>query len=856
MTTMPGTSNIFFRIAAGLTLVFCIASCSREFSEEYPGTELSFAPVVDSGSTRAAHFQTQEDLQDLGSFDVIAWNSDGSCFLPAGTEENATVSFNAESGRWTLDGPAGKAPLWKHNDVKTFYASANLPSGATASSVDASCQTFNYPAINVDANDQKDALLGFYMGNGDRDGDGKSDGVARIGFIHPMASVVFRQGDMKGVCSIKSISIDGVYDGGSAEITYSYKEYDAVEPLFDWGESLAATTSVSQSFEADYLPGEGNVIGVPFILFPQNFSSSPVTIKAVVSKLDGSEKEITAELTTGEWKEGKINTYVIGSDINTYVYNFSSVSSAVFTNTTSASTSNLTITSNRQADDGTLSNVEWKIKSVQVAGEEEQIIDNTSFSGIEGLSGKVGSGKFELTAAARKSSSVYTHDYWINKDGISGDTEGTGWSPKDWSDRGIIDLSYFDFKTETDRASMSTANCYVIRHAGHYKLPLVYGNAVKNGSVNVESYVPDATSGGSYRLVNFVNSEGKALSTESDAFIENNENCGGEDLKCAVVWQDHAVVLANLSIVGDIAGTYDISNVRYLQFDVLQDAIRQNNALICIYRDKEGGTDDQYDEGEAIWSWHIWTTNDPALIGEPIHVTSLTPRDYGFFPIHCLGWINSDICLGRKTVRITLAQSISEKETVITVSQPETQPVTHGAIYQWGRKDPIFCVPNASPAEGSHTTGSGAPTIAKAISTPGTRYGSSCNQLYLNLWMGKESSLTDVEQDRTSKTIYDPSPVGYQVPTAKAYRRFIGNSFVAPGTYPNGFAFYTTAEKSEIIIFYKSYTWYNSLDPSWALFWTATPTNVTTAYYFYAGNSMYSERNYDADCINPVKELE
>lgn len=39
---------------------------------------------------------------------------------------------------------------------------------------------------------------------------------------------------------------------------------------------------------------------------------------------------------------------------------------------------------------------------------------------------------------------------------------------------------------------MTTANCYVVRAPGTYRLPLVYGNAVKDGVTNTDSFNPGA----------------------------------------------------------------------------------------------------------------------------------------------------------------------------------------------------------------------------------------------------------------------------------------------------------------------------------------------------------------------------
>ena len=51
----------------------------------------------------------------------------------------------------------------------------------------------------------------------------------------------------------------------------------------------------------------------------------------------------------------------------------------------------------------------------------------------------------------------------------------------------VTDLSMVDCAGNA-RTSMSTANCYMVHTAGNYKLPLVYGNAIKDGAANSSAY--------------------------------------------------------------------------------------------------------------------------------------------------------------------------------------------------------------------------------------------------------------------------------------------------------------------------------------------------------------------------------
>ena len=50
------------------------------------------------------------------------------------------------------------------------------------------------------------------------------------------------------------------------------------------------------------------------------------------------------------------------------------------------------------------------------------------------------------------------------------------------------DLSMVDCAGNARANGMSTANCYMVHKAGKYKLPLVYGNAIKAGATNAAAY--------------------------------------------------------------------------------------------------------------------------------------------------------------------------------------------------------------------------------------------------------------------------------------------------------------------------------------------------------------------------------
>ena len=78
----------------------------------------------------------------------------------------------------------------------------------------------------------------------------------------------------------------------------------------------------------------------------------------------------------------------------------------------------------------------------------------------------------------------------------------------------------YDLSTSGGTTAMRTANCYVINAPGQYSLPLVYGNAIKDGGTNASAYT--SQSSGTYVLKTFVNHLDAAI---TDPYIYNNAGC-------------------------------------------------------------------------------------------------------------------------------------------------------------------------------------------------------------------------------------------------------------------------------------------------------------------------------------------
>ena len=274
------------------------------------------------------------------------------------------------------------------------------------------------------------------------------------------------------------------------------------------------------------------------------------------------------------------------------------------------------------------------------------------------------------------------------------------------------DLSMVDCAGNA-RTSRRTANCYMVHTAGNYKLPLVYGNAIKDGADNTTAYKPGGTTSDTY-CANFVNHNGDGITAP---WIKDN---GITVLSAELLWQDAEGLVTAVDIEGD-----------YLTLTVGEDAATQEgNALVAA---KDG-------DGNVVWSWHIWVTKQ-TFAEDDLTIVATGSHDYKVTPVN-LGWVGDRVSQGTNT------------------------------FYQWGRKDPF---------RGSESVGDPVTTgiIADNIKNPTTFYNvddKPCSESYYNMWDAQQTG-TDNITTATKKTVYDPCPAGFCVPTGNLYYYMAGGFY-------------------------------------------------------------------------------
>ena len=569
-----------------------------------------------------------------------------------------------------------------------------------------------------------------------------------------------------------------------------------------------------------------------FYMIPQQLTG---LVTAYVHCTDGTT--ITVPL-KGEWKAGTTRTYKLSQTTSTWNYTITATdpSAAAYDQTT---TDNYGITSYRTAPDGTQQAVAWKVVGYSVDGGTTYTTNKpawlTSLSKTEGDGG----------TAADQGTATLTKDV---TDLLAKRNKGL----KDATALGSASAPY-DLSTKGGSVNRSTANSYVISAPGHYRIPLVYGNAIENGSTNANAYISHAAAGNSNVLYNFKDHNNQNI---TDPWIEKTNGGANNGVDGAeVVWAD----AADLVHLSSTPISHDASGNAFLDFEVTAADIQSGNAVVAV---KKGGT--------TVWSWHLWFAPKDAL--DKIPVTNYQGKVYNFTK-ETLGWKPTQWSGSTydkpRTVKVKVEQTIVnggvKQETVINITQNPGN-VKKGAttLYQFGRKDAFPGVATSDLKAGGITENAGDNmTIVNNIQNPDKFYiyGSSLwtNYGYYNLWSADNTVTGGYNQGNDNpvvKTVYDPCPVGFKMPANNAFTGFTTTGLNSTSqsemnvdgtdnwqTYQNNFGhnFWTNSSKTATINFPASGL-RNVNDGSLVnvgnlgCYWSAVPKYTYNGCYLYFGS--------------------
>lgn len=406
------------------------------------------------------------------------------------------------------------------------------------------------------------------------------------------------------------------------------------------------------------------------------------------------------------------------------------------------------------------------------------------------------------------------------------------------------DLSYYDGVADEVLATQETANCYIIRGAGWYSFPLVYGNGIKNGAPNTPAY--HLASAGSGQLQDFVKGDGTAIYKAGDHDHLNDVKITGAST-VDLLWQDCTDdIITNIQLVNLDPAPDEIKDIVVFQVQNPKPC----NAVIQV----------KDTEGIVLWSWHIWLVPDELNL-EKVNVTNHYDRTFGMlsanlgqFPITSFsltGYLEQVVY-----VRFTTTGDDSKAQSlVLQVTRP--QHITSrtlsryvlSPLYQWGRKDPMLTIgQNGSERSktGDNTAGqaykgtlsnppsentqSATSNIKFAIQNPGVFYKKYdagiyawfSNGSYYNLWDAAHTSTMPSEDYATAiKSVYDPCPRGYKVARKYDFTGFTttGNQVTNDvskmntiGSFSNGWTFKKNSSDTDEGIFFPACGYRDSND--------------------------------------------
>lgn len=385
-----------------------------------------------------------------------------------------------------------------------------------------------------------------------------------------------------------------------------------------------------------------------------------------------------------------------------------------------------------------------------------------------------------------------------------------------------VDLSTINVATGQS-ISRTTANCYVVQAPGTYRFPVVYGNAIANNETNESAfrakkneteYYPDegefpevwyyATATrpipGTFTVNGYTIRNGwlGRYLDHADSYIYYpyireqlaHKPSPPSTYTACLLWMDSPGLIDPVDVVYHQGGTYKDD---YISFAISRDNIAQGNAVLALKADDV-----------IVWSWHIWVTDQPLGPSSQLRVPYLygasatnpgTTYDNYFSPIP-LGWCDSKT-VSRFDERSYYVRAVQLDQDGVASSavliKEKAGPVTIVAgscpYYQPGRKDPMpafngdynspgrkACYPpySENPYHPRKNT-PGYMTIGYAIQHPNLEYFSDTSYLpadwsnptFGNCW--NSTVFASQQYGRNSpaimtKTIYDPTPVGFTIP--------------------------------------------------------------------------------------------
>lgn len=518
-----------------------------------------------------------------------------------------------------------------------------------------------------------------------------------------------------------------------------------------------------------------------FYMIPQELTGKNITV--YVEFTDGSKIESTLK---GSWLAGTTKTYKLSEKNSTWEYTLETTNPANVAYNHDQSNDYL-VTSYRNAPDGTKQPVKWKAVGFE---EYDRATDSWTNLGTNKPTWLTAMSKENGEGGATAESGKAT----ITKADLKDRLTEYNKVLQDATAKGSASNPYNLSNTNGSDAIQNTANSYLISAPGYYRIPLVYGNAVKSGTTNESSYKTAHT--GADVLSNFKDHLGNDITTP---YI-NVQNTTNPATQASIVWMDQKDLVDGLSVTNN-------GDKSFVNFHVSAANIKNGNAVIAV----------KSADGTIMWSWHLWFDHSDAL-----STIACTNHEGDNFKVtkNILGYTlykwKSTSYESPRVARMKIEQEVgngAKKSAYITITQsPYAEREYSTALYQFGRKD-AFPGTNTLYESTFVENGGNNISIVNAIQNPGTFYTDGnkwgTEYRYFNLWSMQTTSQTDASKTLV-KTIYDPCPVGFSMPPLKTFsgvtttgKTNTNNKDInALGDWDQGWHFYTKDSSSPSTVYY------------------------------------------------------
>lgn len=561
----------------------------------------------------------------------------------------------------------------------------------------------------------------------------------KLTFDHALSAIRFSAGAELVPCTVRSIKVSNVYDSASLDLeTAEWSGLSGkVSYLIEVNKTLYAAEG-SEYVEAGTLISDIDNI---LFLMPQTLGDD-ASVEMVIES-DGNTYTLRGNLSGQEWQSGKTYTYKISGnpDSETLILDVAGDFHSPYYGTTIPFTVNSRVTKGSDVSD-----ITWKAEFVDDNG---NVIEAPSW--IIDFPG-VGKGNGEYALSTDMDDLVFHRISPVSKSlqeaqDINESSGHTPYSLGSSSGASVIE---------------NTANTYVISAPGIYSIPLVYGNAIKDGAVNKKAYTYNSSTRNT--LHNFTNHLGNAINSP---YIYENTGCLPED--AVLVWEDE------LRLVRDVTLSDDRKS---LTFNIPRNTLREGNAIVGV-RDADG---------KIIWSWQLWFTSLNTVNSR--REFTLDGKTYALLTEN-LGYVGGGdvVEFPEASVKVRFTQTnvpdglVPLTKTII-IEQASTTLTTPecNTFYQYGRKDPMMSsikqwynpdhqekkvLPMKSYSQIADLLSWEIqnPDVMVQSSHSGSSTSSSVNEAlpYLNLWNSQNSS------SHFEKSVYDPSPVGFRVPYGNVF---------------------------------------------------------------------------------------